>query len=372
MLHDLATPSILIDAGIFRRNLLGLADYAKKHGLGLRPHTKTHKTTFFGKKQMEAGAIGLTVAKVGEAAVMAEVCGDILMAYPAVDAFRCGELAALAKSTTVRVGIDSTFAADALGEAARGAGSVIGVLVDIDVGLHRTGVQSATEAVKLAEYIARKEAPDVHPGFRSGLRLDGIMFYPGHVSLAMAKEGKVIGKIDGMLGEVIDLWRKKGMEAKIVSGGSTPTAYFSHQFKNMTEFRPGTYIFHDMNGVHGGFATIEDCAARIVATVVSSAVPGQVVIDAGSKTLTSDRCGPAPESGHGYVVEYPEAKIVKLTEEHGQVDVRSSARTPKVGERVTVIPNHICPCINLQDVVWWKEGDEKPIAIDVQARGKVI
>lgn len=162
------------------------------------------------------------------------------------------------------------------------------------------------------------------------------------------------------------------MEAKIVSGGSTPTAYFSHQFKNMTEFRPGTYIFHDMNGVHGGFATIEDCAARIVATVVSSAVPGQVVIDAGSKTLTSDRCGPAPESGHGYVVEYPEAKIVKLTEEHGQVDVRSSARTPKVGERVTVIPNHICPCINLQDVVWWKEGDEKPIAIDVQARGKVI
>src|SRR4051812_33936552 len=142
MVHDLATPSILIDAGIFRKNLLGLAEYAKGHGLGLRPHTKTHKTTFFGKKQMEAGAIGLTVAKVGEAKVMAEVCDDLLMAYPAVDAYRCGELAKLAKRKTVRVGIDSTFAADALGAAAREAGSVIGILVDIDVGLHRTGVQS--------------------------------------------------------------------------------------------------------------------------------------------------------------------------------------------------------------------------------------
>jgi D-serine deaminase-like pyridoxal phosphate-dependent protein len=106
--------------------------------------------------------------------------------------------------------------------------------------------------------------------------------------------------------------------------------------------------------------------------VVSTAVPGQFVIDAGSKTLTSDRCGPAPESGHGYVVEYPEAKIFKLTEEHGQVDAKACAKTPKVGERVTVIPNHICPCINLQDVVWWKEKDQKPVAIEIQARGKVI
>src|SRR5438105_418955 len=117
MVHELPTPSILIDAGIFRKNLRGLAEYAKEHGLGLRPHTKTHKTTFFGKKQMEAGAIGLTVAKVGEAKVMAEVCGDILMAYPAVDSYRCGELAKLANSKTVRVGIDSKEAADALGVA---------------------------------------------------------------------------------------------------------------------------------------------------------------------------------------------------------------------------------------------------------------
>jgi len=362
MLHDLATPSIEICAETFERNLRKLATYVKEHRLNLRPHSKTHKSTFIGKKQMDAGAIGMTVAKAGEAAVMADICDDILMAYPAVDAFRAGQLAKLADSKTVRVGIDSTLAADVLGEAARNEGSTIGVLVDIDVGLHRTGVQTPEDALNLAQHVSRTK----------GLRLDGIMFYPGHVNLTMAKEGKVIREIEAKIGEAKELWRKKGLEAKIISGGSTPTAYFSHEFKNMTELRPGTYIYHDMNGVHGGFASIDDCAARIVATVVSTAVPGQFVIDAGSKTLTSDRCGPAPDSGHGYVVEYPQAKIVKLTEEHGQVDVRACPKTPKVGERVTIIPNHICPCINLQDVVWWREKDQKAVPIDIQARGKVI
>jgi D-serine deaminase-like pyridoxal phosphate-dependent protein len=127
-----------------------------------------------------------------------------------------------------------------------------------------------------------------------------------------------------------------------------------------------------MNCVRGGSATLDDCAARVLATVVSTAVPGQVVIDAGSKTLTSDRCGPAPDSGFGYVVEYPRAKITKLSEEHGQVDVTACDRTPRVGDRVSVIPNHICPCINLQDQVWWRHDGEPPSAVRVDARGKVF
>src|SRR5205814_4743336 len=137
------------------------------------------KSTFIGKKQMEAGAIGMTVAKAGEAAVMAEICDDILMAYPAVDGFRAGELAKLARNKTVRVGIDSTLAGEVLGEAARSQESVIGILVDIDVGLHRTGVQTPADALEIAQHVSRTK----------GLRLDGIMFYPGHVNFAMAKEG---------------------------------------------------------------------------------------------------------------------------------------------------------------------------------------
>ena len=138
------------------------------------------------------------------------------------------------------------------------------------------------------------------------------------------------------LDEVLSLWDEHGLEAAIVTGGSTPTAFQSHLVPEYTEIRPGTYVYNDMNTVRGGFCSIDDCAARFICTVVSDAVPGQVVIDAGSKTLTSDRYDPAPERGHGHVIEYPEAKITKLTEEHGQVDITrlpQSAQGRRAGDR---------------------------------------
>ena len=362
MFHEIATPAILIDAARVRRNLKAMADYAKTHRLGLRPHTKTHKSVRLGKAQMEMGAVGLTVAKVSEAKIMAQATGDLLMAYPAVDASRCTALAEIALSTRVRVGLDSTTAADHLAEAARSAGSTIGVLVDLDVGHHRTGVQSPAESLSLAQHIART----------AGLRLDGIMFFPGHLSHGPPSANVPgLAAIDALLAQTLDLWMRSGLQAAIVSGGSTPTAGQSHLITRLTELRPGTYIFNDINSVASGCATLDDCAARIVTTVVSTAVPGQVVLDAGSKTLTSDRCGPAPDSGHGHVVEYPDAKITKLSEEHAQVDIGACDGSPKVGDRVTVIPNHICPCVNLQDSFWWQEPGEQPVQVSVDARGKV-
>ena len=366
MVHEIPTPAIVIDGEVARRNLKRMAAYAKENGLKLRPHTKTHKSTEIARMQLEYGAAGLTVAKAGEAQVMAGVCDDLLMAYPAVDALRCGELARLARTRTVRVAIDSATAADALSHAAQAAGSTIGVLVDLDVGNRRTGVQSPQESLSLAQEITR----------RPGLRLDGMMIYPGHIGGPSARLDKQrareqqIAAADALTGEALALWRKSGLEATIVSGGSTPTAYESHLFTNLTEFRPGTYVFNDMNCVYGGFVGFDDCAARIVSTVVSTAVSNQFVVDAGSKTLTSDRCGPLPESGHGYVVEYPGAKVFKLSEEHGQVDVSFKGKRPNVGDRVTIIPNHICPCVNLQDRVWWNEqGELRPL--QVEGRGKV-
>lgn len=358
----LATPSIVIDAAVVRRNVDRMAGYARQHGLGLRPHTKTHKSKLLARMQLDAGAIGLTVAKPGEAIVMAEVCDDLLMAYPAVDPRRCAELAAVARTKKVRVAVDSAFAVDVLAEAARSARSVIGILVDLDVGNRRTGVQSAQEAMELARHVSRSR----------GVRLDGLMFYPGQMSALLPDaQESALRQVNGKLEEAIELWSRDGLEATIVSGGSTPSGRQSHFIRRMTEFRPGTYVFNDMNCVHGRCATLDDCAARIVTTVVSTAVPGQIVLDAGSKTLSSDRCGLAPDSGHGYVVEFPAAKIFKLSEEHAQVDVAACERAPKVGDRVTVIPNHICPCINLQDRVWWQEPDESPRPIPVDARGRV-
>jgi D-serine deaminase-like pyridoxal phosphate-dependent protein len=186
-----------------------------------------------------------------------------------------------------------------------------------------------------------------------------------------AEQGAALGELSEKLGNILALWQENGLEAKIVSGGSTPTAFQSHMVKHLTEIRPGTYIFNDMNCVRGGCATLDDCAARIIATVISTAVPGQIVLDAGTKTLTSDRCGPAPDSGHGYIAEFPNAKITKLSEEHAQVDITGCDQAPKIGQRVSIIPNHICPCVNLQDNFWWMEEGQPPISMRVDARGKV-
>jgi D-serine deaminase-like pyridoxal phosphate-dependent protein len=362
---DLPTPHILIDAAIVRRNVAKMAEYASAHNLKLRPHTKTHKSVFFATMQTNAGAAGLTVAKPGEARVMGIVANEILMAYPAVGRGQCAELVELAGTNSVTVGIDSTFAADRLAAAAHAAGVMLGILVDLDVGHHRTGVQNPADALALAQYVDAS----------AGLQLEGVMFFPGQISMPPAEQSDALAAVDALLGEVLSLWKEKGLEAKVVSGGSTPTAFQSHLVKYLTEIRPGTYIFNDMNCVHGKSATFDDCAARIIATVVSTAVPGQIVLDAGSKTLTSDRCGPAPDSGHGYIVEFPQAKVTKLSEEHAQVDVRNCDPPPRIGQRVSIIPNHICPCINLQDKVWWQEdggfgsADIKPLRVD--ARGKV-
>ena len=145
----------------------------------------------------------------------------------------------------------------------------------------------------------------------------------------------------------------------------------SHLIPELTEIRPGTYVFNDMNTVRGGYCELGDCAARVICTVVSTAVAGQVVVDAGSKTLTSDLCMTARDSGHGHVVELPDAVITKLSEEHAQINIAACPKVPRVGDRLTIIPNHICPCINLQDHVWWLESDDAPERIAVDARGKL-
>jgi D-serine deaminase-like pyridoxal phosphate-dependent protein len=363
--ESIPRPAIAIDAQVVLRNLARMAEYAKSHALNVRPHTKTHKSAMLARMQLDHGAAGLTVAKAGEAQVMSAVRPDVdlLLAYPVVDQHRCQMLAALAaEGQTIRIAIDSTIAADALGLAASSAGATIGILVDLDVGLHRTGVQSPQASLALAQHVTRQR----------GLRLDGIMIYPGHIWSRPSDQVPALRAVDAIVCEAVSLWQKHGLAAPIVSGGSTPTALQSHHITHLTEIRPGTYVFNDMNSVAGGFCTLEDCAARVISTVVSDAAPGQVVIDAGSKTLSSDRRHDDPDAGHGYIVEFPQAKIAKLSEEHAQVDVRSCDRAPKVGQRLTVIPNHICPCINLQDQVYWLEPDQPPREIRINARGCVV
>jgi len=360
-LGQLPTPALVVDGPTVRRNLQRLADYAANVGLNIRPHTKTHKSRRLVQMQLEAGAIGVTVAKASEAEAISDPGQDILMAYPPVGDSRAKRLAELAGDRNVRAAVDTLAAVHVASAAAVGSGTTVGLLVDLDVGMGRTGVPSPDATLPIAQAIDR--AP--------GLRLDGIMVYPGHIWHTVDEQSAALQAVGNLIGETLELWARHGLQATIVSGGSTPTAYQSHLVGNLTEIRPGTYIFNDMNTVRGGFCTIEDCSARILATVVSDAVAGQVILDAGSKTLTNDRCIPAPDSGHGHIVEFAGAKITRLSEEHAQVDVTACSSKPAVGDRVTVIPNHICPCVNLRDEMWWCEPNDFPRHLMVNARGKV-
>lgn len=358
-----ATPALVIDLPTVDRNLAKLAGYAREHHVGVRPHTKTHKSIEMATRQMQSGAIGLTAAKVGEAEVMSHAASDILIAYPAVDPYRTRQIAALARcGITVRVALDSPEGVESLADAAQTAGSSVGVLVDLDIGFHRTGVPSPADALALAQRIARHKR----------LSLDGLFFYPGHVWSPASEQEIELRRIDALLSETIELWARSGLEARIVSGGSTPTAYQSHFVTRQTEIRPGTYLYNDTNTFRAGFCTLQDCAAKIVCTVVSTATTtGKVVIDAGTKTLTSDRNVTQPESGHGHIVEYPQASIVRLSEEHGEVDMSRCDRAARVGERVSVIPNHICPCVNLRNAVWLRQADGRLVESQVDARGRL-
>jgi D-serine deaminase-like pyridoxal phosphate-dependent protein len=360
-LADIPTPALVIDASIVQRNINRLAAYAQQHRLAVRPHTKTHKNRELASMQLASGAIGLTMAKVGEAEALVDLSDDLLLAYPAIGPARVPRIAELARSRTLRVAVDTQVAAQAIATAAQAAQSTVGLLVEIDVGMRRTGVASPAEALKLAQIVTGLQ----------GVRLDGLMCYPGHIWEASDQQAVSLRLISAKLQETLDLWNRSGLRAEIVSGGSTPTAYQSHLVPQYTEIRPGTYIFNDVNEWRAGYASLDDCAARIIATVVSDAVPNQVVIDGGTKTFTSDLCIPAKDSGHGYIVEYPQAKLTRLSEEHGQVDVSMIAARPQVGDRVTVIPNHVCPCVNLQDHIWILESTEDVRPLSVDGRGKL-
>jgi D-serine deaminase-like pyridoxal phosphate-dependent protein len=338
-----------------------VATYAASHGLNVRPHEKTHKSLEMARRQLAHGAAGLTVAKAGEAEVMSGACDDLLLAYPPVDRYRADVVARLARSVRMRVSLDTAEAIESLAAATQRAGTRVGVLIDLDVGMGRTGVPTSQRALELAQ------AASGH----ASLRVDGLFIYPGHVWANAVEQAEVMAKVNAMVNEAIGLFAKYGIDCPVVSGGSTPTLFQSHLIPRMTEIRPGTYIYNDMNTVRGGYCELDDCAARIVCTVISDAVAGKVVVDAGSKTLTSDRNAPRPESGFGHIVEYPEAVITRLSEEHGEVDVRSCQRRPRVGERVMIVPNHICPCINLQDAVMLRETSGAVRRLKIDARGMI-
>ncbi len=348
--EDLETPVPVVDLDVVERNLARMQAYADANGLRLRPHIKTHKLPRLAQRQVALGAVGITCQKLGEAEVMADAgLDDMLISFPLIGLAKAARLAALARRVSrLQVAADSLAALDTAAQAARDSGRVIEALIEFDSGARRTGVASVAEAVALAA--AARER---------GLSCHGLMTYPAGPAAA----------------EFIAAAKLADAGLHDFSAGGSPNAGHMHEVAGVTEMRVGTYVYNDRTMVGFGAATLDDCALQVHATVVSRPAPDRAIIDAGSKTLSSDLLPPdliqrGLGSGYGLILEYPDAVIERVNEEHGMVDLSACERQPEIGDRVRIVPNHVCVVTNLHDqVVLARDGVAQEI-ISVAARGR--
>lgn len=357
---ELDTPSLVIDWDKMQRNITTMQQVANDAGIKLRPHTKTHKTPLIAHLQQQAGAQGITVAKLGEAEVMtAGGVDDILIAFPLQGASKMERLLHLAERANVRVSLDSRKVAQDISDAATKRGLKIDVYVEVDVGLGRVGAAHHAGARDLVREIV--ELP--------GVRFLGIMTHAGHTYGAKTLEDiQRLGREEGeWMVETADMIRADGIEVREVSVGSTPTARWSSQVQGVTEMRPGTYVFYDTTQVMKFACSWDDCAQSILATVVVKH-PDRLIFDCGSKTLSSDG---APNGLYGTVKGFPNLEIWRLSEEHATVRIAGDGPLPEIGDKVEIIPNHACAVMNLHDSFFAVSRDEVIGEFQVQARGKI-
>jgi D-serine deaminase-like pyridoxal phosphate-dependent protein len=344
--EDIETPAAVVDAGRLERNLSRWQEHCNRHGLANRPHVKTHRCVEIAQRQLALGAVGITCQKLGEAEVMADAgCDDILIPFNIVGASKLERLRALLDRIALTVSVDDAALLHGLAGAATGASRELGVLVDCDTGLGRTGVATPEAAVDLAVDIASGD----------GLRFDGFLTYP-------TPEDAV-----GFLAEAVARAEMRGLNVTVVSAGGTPTMWESGSLRpTVTEYRVGNYAFYDRMSIAAGAAELDDVALTVHATVVSRPAQDRAILDAGSKALTSDL---GPDPGHGLVLEAPNSTIVKLSEEHAHVTL-ADGDVLELGQRVRIVPNHACVVVNLYDeLAITREGSLETVW-RVAARGR--
>jgi D-serine deaminase-like pyridoxal phosphate-dependent protein len=335
---DLETPSVYVDLDVLERNIRTMQERCRGWGVGLRPHTKTHKIPEIARMQLDAGAVGITVAKIGEAEVLPGE--DVLIAYP-IMADKLPRLRALVDAgRRVTVVVDSV-------EAARGLPG-IGVMVEVDVGAGRCGVDTSEKVVAIA---------------RAASDLRGLFYWPSWIDEAGFARAREI--VDGHIAAL----KAAGFSVPVVSGGSTPGAAKTPLIPATTEIRPGTYVFNDASCVANKLAPIEDCALRVLVTVVSTAVAGQCVVDGGTKTFSSDAT--VGVGTFGLFPDKPAWTMQKMNEEHGYVKLAEGGAAPRIGEKVWVVPSHVCATVNMHDEIAYGRGGRVEGAFRVAARGRV-
>ena len=344
-IDDIDTPALVLDLDVCERNIRRFQHVFDEYGVGFRPHIKTHKIPELARWQVDAGAIGITCQKLGEVEVMANAGLDnILLYFNIVGESKLERLCRLSQACDLTVTADSPVVTNAIGAAAVRRGVVVNVLAELNSFIDRTGVPSVSELVDLAKQIDRTP----------GLNLRGVATYPtGRQNAAQ-------------IAEAIQAFDQAGLNREIVSGGGTPTAFEAEAVKGLTEHRAGTYIFMDRQCIDRGVATEADCALQVLTTVVSNPVLERAVIDGGTKTFSAD--GPMPR---GLVLGFPGAEIYQTNEEHGYLDIGNCDPRPSIGDRIRVIPNHVCVTVNLHSHVYGCRGNEVEQVWPVAARGLV-
>ena len=346
-IDDLETPVLVVDIVGLENNITRLQSYLDEHGIANRPHIKTHKIPAIAQMQRDAGAVGITCQKIGEAEVMADAgIEDIFLPYNILGRAKIARLMEVARRTKLSVTTDSMKVAKGLSKSAQEANLTLSVLIECDLGYGRCGVQTPAEAGDLARFV--HALPN--------LQFHGLMTYPNSKNL------------DDFVRETRSMLKPDGIAIQIVSGGGSACMWQAHTHKELTEHRAGMYIFGDRNLLRAGAMTLDDIAFGVIATVVSRPTADRGILDCGSKTLSSDTLG---LEGYGYLREYPEAMIYNLSEEHGFLDLSECKRKPELGERVTVIPNHCCPVVNLSDELIGVRDNVLVKRWLVTARGKV-
>lgn len=360
---EVDTPVLVVSEEILHRNIAEMASFAKSVGVGLRPHIKTHKTPQIARLQIAAGAIGITCAKVGEAEVMVNEAGveDILLAYPTIGEAKYRRIVELMEKARIIVAVDSLEAAQSLSASMARHDRVIDVYIEVNTGQNRSGVMVGADTVAFAQQIARQP----------NLKLAGIMTHEGHVNSLGPNEIEAAALEAGKkMVDTAERIRQHGIDLPTVSVGSTPAARITPTVPGVTEARPGTYVFNDNSLFRFGDQwKVDDCAARFVATVVSRAAADRCILDTGSKSLAMDPSKAHP--GHGYIVGHPDVVITKLSEEHGACELPADEPGFNVGDRVEVIPNHICPTVNLMDELAIVRDGQIVDHWTIAARGKV-
>ena len=346
-IDQLETPAVVIDLDKLTANIDRLQAYLHEHGIANRPHIKTHKIPEIAHMQVKAGAVGITCQKVSEAEVMAQGgIEDIFIPYNILGPSKLERLTNLAKRATISVTADSVTTVRGYADAAQSAGIELPVLVEFDAGTGRCGVQTPQEAADLAAVIAASP----------GLRFAGLMTYPN------------LEAADEFIAEATRLLNAQGLSVNIVSGGGSPVMWEAHTHPDITEHRAGTYVYGDRAMVRSGAMTLEQCAMRVLTTVVSRPTADRGILDGGSKTFTPDTMG---FDDYGYILEYPDAILYKFSEEHGFVNFSACESRPVVGERVSVIPNHCCVVSNMFNQVYGVRNDEVEVTWPVAARGRL-